>query len=192
MIPIFLLLALAPMGLAAPGRAIKAAKLGTVKIKEIISRPELIKPATRGGEFRTQKILVREATASVSAQLKRRAIMGVISALSGNTITLTHQIQKDRTFTVFFDSNTLIKSKSTASSSATLAVGQRIIAVGSLKDAGILAKLIHIIPGKATGVFNRPTASPSASPSATPVLTPTIAPSPTPTASPSATHTPTI
>lgn len=183
MIPLLLLLAVAPMGLAAPGRAIKAAKLGTVKIKEIISRPEFTKSATRAGEFKTQKILVREAAATESAKFKRRAVMGVISALNGNTITLTHQIQRDRTFTVFFDSNTVFKSKSVATTSASLAVGQRIVAVGSLKDAGILAKLIHIIPGRATGVFNRPTViptlAPTASPSATPTLSPTLTPTPT-------------
>ena len=188
MIPILLLLAVVPMGLAAPGRAIKADKLGTVRIKEIISRPEYAKLATRAAEFRTQKILVREATASVSAQLKRRAVMGVISALNSNTITLTHQIQRDRTFTVFFDSNTIIKSKSVATTSASLAVGQRIVAIGSLKDTGILARLIHIIPGRATGVFARP----SASPSTTPILTSTLIPTLIPTSSPSATPTPTI
>lgn len=184
MIPALLLLALAPMGLAAPGRAIKAAKLGTVKIKEIVSRPDFNKPATRGGEFRTQKILVREAAATASAQFKRRAVMGVISALNGNTITLTHQIQRDRFYTVFFDSNTLIKLKSEATTSAALTVGQRIIAVGSTKDTGILAKLIHIIPGRAIGIFTRPSATPSASPSAIPALTPTLAPTSSPTPTP--------
>lgn len=175
MIPLLLLLAVAPMGLAAQGRAIKAAKLGTVKIREIISRPEYTKSATRAGEFKTQKILVRDAAASVSAQLKRRAVMGVISALNGNTITLTHQIQRDRSYTVFFDSNTLIKTKSEATTSAALAVGQRIIAVGILKDTGILARLIHIIPGRATGVFNRPTVIPTLAPTASPSATPTPA-----------------
>lgn len=156
MIPFLLLLTL-----VAPGRSeIIRNKLGSERIKEVMLRMKENKPATREAEFRTKKILVRETAASVSAQLKRRAVMGVISALDGDTITLTHQIQRDRTYTVFFDSNTVVKSKSTATSSAALAVGQRIIAVGSIKDTGILARLIYIIPGRA--------ATPSASPSATP------------------------
>ncbi|TSC88120.1 MAG: hypothetical protein G01um101416_143 [Microgenomates group bacterium Gr01-1014_16] len=155
MIPVFLLLAL-----LSPARPeVIRARLGSEKIRDVVLKMKTAKPATREAEFRTKKILIREVNASVSAQLKRRAVIGVISALNDNTITLTHQIQKDRSYTIFFDSNTVIKSKSAATSSAALAVGQRIIAVGSLKDTGILAKLIHIIPIRIT-----PTASPSVTP----------------------------
>ena|SRR3989344_2621270 len=169
MIPLLLLLALTGRPATAPGQLIRAAKLGPVQIREIISRFESSRSATREAEFKARKIFVREASASASAQFKRRAVMGVISTLNGNTITLTHRIQTDRVYTVYFDSNTIIKSKSSATSSAALAVGQRIAAVGILKDVGILAKLIHIIPGRTVSPV------PTASLSATPTVSPTPA-----------------
>ncbi|KKS83768.1 MAG: hypothetical protein UV59_C0032G0016 [Candidatus Gottesmanbacteria bacterium GW2011_GWA1_43_11] len=169
----------------------KPVKLGTLKLKDLIA---LISSdsavATRGAKLKVKKIFVKEA--SSSAQLKRRAVMGVITNIQGNTLTLTHQIQRDRTYIVIVSEQTIIHQKaSEASGSATLAslsVGMRIAAVGDLNEGGgIIAKRIHIIPGKATGVFNKnPLATPSASLIASPsaIATPSALPSISPSSSP--------
>lgn len=146
--------------------------------------------ATKGGQLKKAlKIFIKEATSS--AQAKRRAVQGVISAISGNTITLTHQIQTERVYTLLVDSQTVIKIKGTESATLVdLKIGQRIAAVGDLQANGnLLAKRIHVIPGKATGVFKKyPTISPgitlTVTPTATASVTPTVTPaepSPTPT-----------
>ncbi len=101
------------------------------------------------------KVYVKDGTAS--GKLKRRAVQGVITGISGDVITLSHQIKRDREFKVLTDAQTVVKSKKTASESAALTVGLRIVAVGTPTEGGILAKLIHIIPGKAKGVFKTPT-----------------------------------
>lgn len=126
---------------------------------------------TATGAGRPVKIFVKDASAS--AQSKRRAVQGLIQSISGNTIILVHQIHRERTYTVFFNEQTIIKMKdSTASGSAQLQPGMRIAAVGDLVPGGILAKRIHVIPGKATGIFKKqPFATPSGgagTPSATP------------------------
>ena len=171
----------------------KPVKLGALKLKDLIAIISSDSAAaTSGGKLKVKKIFVKEA--SSSAQLKRRAVMGVITNIQGNTLTLTHQIQRDRTYTVIVSEQTIIHQKtSEASGSATLAslsVGMRIAAVGDLNEGGgIIAKRIHIIPGKATGVFNKnPPSTPSASliaspsgsssPSASPVVSPSIDPTP--------------
>lgn len=170
----------------------KAEKLGASKLKELLTD-------TSTGSGKQAPGLLKKVTltplASPSAQLKKRhAVQGLISDIAGNTITLVHQIQRTRTATVLTDENTLITGKTAdASGSASLTVGMRIAAVGEPTEDGILAKRIHIIPGKATGIFDKqPAASPSsqltptptATESATPTLTPTFTPSPTATATP--------
>lgn len=172
----------------------KPVKLGALKLKDLIAVISSDSAAaTSGAKLKVKKIFVKEA--SSSAQLKRRAVMGVITAIQGNTLTLAHQIQRDRTYTVEVTEQTVIHQKSTeASGSATLAtlvVGMRIAAVGDLNPGGgIIAKRIHIIPGKATGIFNKnPLATPSASIVASPsgVATPSALPSISPISSPDAT-----
>lgn len=177
----------------------KLQKLGTLKLKDTIAMIATDSgTATAGSKLKIKKIFVKDASASASALLKRHAVMGVITAINGDTITLAHQIQSDRVFTVLVTPQTIIKLKSESlSKSATpsaspsqspvgLAVGQRIVAVGTPGDKGLVAKLIHIIPGLAAGV---PKPQPSATPSAT--LTPTLSVSPTSTLSPTPTATPT-
>ncbi|OGG05716.1 hypothetical protein A2872_04720 [Candidatus Gottesmanbacteria bacterium RIFCSPHIGHO2_01_FULL_42_12] len=124
--------------------------------------------ATRSGNLKKAlKIFVKEGTPS--GQLKRRAVQGVITGISGNVITLAHQTKQERKFNVLMDSQTIIKSKNSASGSAALVVGVRIVAMGTPTEAGLLAKLIHVIPGKATGVFRKnPVSTSSATVSATP------------------------
>lgn len=205
------------------GQDKKEVKIGAIKLKDIIAliSTESAETATGSGKFKVKKIFVKQA--SESAQIKRRAVQGVIVDISGNTITVAHQIQRDRQYTVIVTPETIIKFKSqvskgseasaspfasvspiatasptatsgaalaeTTASSTSLAVGQRIVAMGDLNpDGGIIAKLIHIIPGKATGIFKRlPVATPSASlaPTGTPAasLSPSSTPSATPVAS---------
>lgn len=156
------------------GRNKQSLKIGAIKLKDTIA---LISSdsgtASKSGKFKVNKIFVQDASAS--ALLKRRAVMGVITDISGNVITLAHQIQQERTFTVIKTAQTIITGKESkdASGSASLpalSVGQRITAVGDLDGNGaIIAKRIHIIPGKATGIFKRlPVSTPSASLVATP------------------------
>lgn len=144
----------------------EASKSGKVKVKKL------------------EKIEVREATQS--AQGKRHAIQGLVTAIDGSVITLVHQIQRGRVYKVLYSSSTLIKSKE-SSGSASLQVGLRIIVVGDLDGQGVLvAKRIFIIPGKATGIFKRlPISTSSATPSASSSASPSASLTPLPTATPS-------
>lgn len=151
-------------------------KLGVQKLLETIAE------SSESGKKpkKLHKVIVLEATGA--AQLKRRAVMGVISDIVGNIITLVHQIQRERSWRVLVNEQTVYHIKGIATGSGSLSdlsVGLRIAAVGDLaEDGGILAKRIHVIPGKATGIFRRfPIATPSATPTSTPsaTLTPTPA-----------------
>lgn len=148
------------------------------------------------------KIFVR--TASESAKLKRHAVQGIISSIEGNKITLVHQIQRERSYSFIVSAETVIKMKGIESPTiSNLAVGQRVAAVGDLNSEGVIvAKRVHVIPGKAKGILEkRPLATPSAtlqtsptpsiSISITPTITPIVSLTPTPTSSLSPTPTPT-
>lgn len=132
------------------------------------------KTATGEGKLKKlDKVVVKEATEA--AQSKRRAVQGIISSLTDSQLVIVHQIHRDRSFTVLLGSETLIKSKSKeGSGSATLKVGLRVVVVGDLDENGrLIARMIHIIPGKAGGIFKRnPVASSSALPSILPSNTP--------------------
>jgi hypothetical protein len=159
--------------------------------------------ATQGAKIR-KAIRVYVRTAAEVRQSKRRALHGVITSIQGGVITLVHQIHREWVYTLVYDESTLIKIKGVETGSATdLEVGQRIAAVGSLDEKGQLtAKRIHVIPGLATGIFEKlpldlteseatGPATPSATITATPsaLLSPTLAP--TATVTPSLTLTPT-
>lgn len=172
----------------------KAQKHGPKKLLDLLN--ESSSPSAKGSQKakKLNKVLVGEATPG--AQLKRRAVMGVISDIAGSLITLVHQIQRDRLYKVTVNDQTIYSIKGIATGSASLsdlAIGQRIAAVGQLVEGGgILAKRIHVIPGKATGIFSRfPVATPSATPNQ--IATPSASPSSTPSAtlSPTSTLTPT-
>lgn len=140
--------------------------------------------ATPGGlAKKALKIFVRQATSSAALrQMKRQAVEGVITNISGNTITLTHQIKRDRVYTLLVSPQTVVKIKGVVNGTITdLAMGQRITAVGDLNDNGMLvATRIHLIPGKATGIFQKyPISTPSASLTATPTATVSVTPLPT-------------
>jgi hypothetical protein len=163
--------------------------------------------ATVGKKGKVVKIFVKPAStaASASGQMKRRSVQGVVANISGTTITLIHQIQQSRTYTVETDSATVIRLKGTqAATLASIMLGQRIVAIGDVSTTGgILAKRIHVIPGLAKGVLKRISITPSVgTPSAalsptitgivTPIASPTSSVTPTGALSPTATQTPTI
>lgn len=131
---------------------------------------------------------------------KRHAVQGIIIQISGSLLTIAHQIHRDRLTQVLVSDATLIKTKTKesspstsleSSSSATLGVlqvGYRIVAVGDLNENGIIvARMIHIIPGKAKGIYRRfPIGTPSASLSPTVTVTSSATPSAAPEATSSA------
>lgn len=171
------------------GQDNKILKLEKVKPKDLVAiiSTESGTPTDGLKIKKVLKIYVRQATDSAQTkQSKRHALQGLITNISGEIITLAHQIHRERVYTLLVDAQTVIKIKGTETASlADLAVGQRIAAVGDLNEEGIIvAKRIHVIPGKATGLFEKyPVATPSATitPTSTPSATPTEEPSPTPT-----------
>ncbi|MFH0864087.1 MAG: hypothetical protein V1858_03300 [Candidatus Gottesmanbacteria bacterium] len=181
----------------------KTLNLEGVKIKDraaIITDDE---SATVPGKIKKAlKIFVKESTTSGQLNVsKRQAVQGIIKSITGNEITLTHQIQRDRQYTISVNELTIIKIKGisnttkSATTSATLAnlkVGDRIVVVGDRNEIGTLvAKMIHVIPGKATGIYNKyPFGSPNASASASPLVSPSASASASPTASATASASP--
>lgn len=164
----------------------KPAKIGARRMVDILSRVSTTAAATYlGNNLKMKKMEAKQATSG--ATLKRHAVSGIIINISGGVITLAHQIQGERTYTIYINESTQMSMKeknssSSASLSFRLSAGMRIAVVGIPADGGLLATRIHVIPGKATGVFKQ---QPASSTSATPVLStsPTGTESATPTAS---------
>ncbi len=171
------------------GQEKKAAKIGAEKIKELTSE-------SSGSAELTKKQLkkMESSEASSAAQLKRHAISGVITALGDGLITIAHQIQRDRITMIAYNASTVVVMKDIPNATvANLQVGMRIAAVGQPVDAVLLATRIHVIPGKANGIFRKfPIASPSATLSSSPTpiatesgtITPSVSISPTPSPTP--------
>lgn len=156
------------------GQDKKISSVKQIKVKDKVAI--LSEESSDSGKIKKAvKVFVKEATAA--AQLKKKAVHGVITGISGSTLTVAHQIQRERINQVLVTASTLIKMKSSGvGSEATgsagaggLTVGMRIVAVGEPNAAGALvARRIHVIPGKATGIFRRlPVASPSGTPATT-------------------------
>jgi uncharacterized protein DUF5666 len=177
-------------------------KIGATNMVKLLNQ---FKDSTESGKvknnYKFKKMEVAEASAG--AKLKRHSVSGIITSISDNTITIAHQTQQDRTWTIYYNDSTTITGKenkqsgdteaSGSASGASLVVGARITTVGIPTDDGILATRIHIIPGKAIGVYEKlsestasasPTASPSASPSPEASPPPTATASATPEATP--------
>lgn len=171
------------------GQDKKTLRINQIKPKDLVAvlSTDSGEPATEGGKKKVVKVFVKDASAS--AQSKRRAIQGLITAINDGLITVVHQIHQDRIFNLLTNALTLVKMKGVIDATvASLDLGMRIAAVGDLNEEGILvAKRIHVIPGKGKGL---PGFNPTATPSATPSATPTATPSATPTATASATPTP--
>lgn len=138
-----------------------------------------------GGLKRAIKIFVKPASESGElSQSKREAIQGIVTNISGNTLTVTHQIQRNRVFTVILNSQTVIKFNGVADATASaIQVGQRIVAMGeNTGNNTIVAKRVIVIPGKATGILEHeplPTETPEATASPT-LIPPTETPTPLP------------
>lgn len=177
-------------------------KIGAGKLKNILDDIENEGSEAAKKKFgKINRLSFKEATGS--SQSKRRAISGVITAIEKGVITLAHIIHRERITTILTDGSTVVHMKGNdAASIADLTVGMRIAVVGDISSSqsGLLAKRIHVIPGKAVGVFDKhPLATPSgnlATPSSTPIVssTPsaTVSPSEIPTVNPTVTPLPTL
>lgn len=173
------------------GQEKKTLKLHSIKPKDLVAIISTESATATGGGLlkKAIKIFVRQQTATPSAQLKRHAVYGVITNINNNQITLAHPVHRERIYNLLISAQTVIKIKGiTTATLADLQIGQRIAAVGDLNENGVLvAKRIHVIPGKATGLFEKyPLATPSATitPTSTPSATPTLIATPSPTSSP--------
>jgi len=138
-------------------------------------------------------VLVKPATESAKFK-KRRGIYGLVRNINGTSIVISHPIKDDPRYTIQVTENTFIKIKGVEGATiADISLNDRLTAVGNWDGDVLVVKRIHIIPGKATGLFDKiatdsaspagtPSATPTATPSASPVVTPTpsIIPSPTP------------
>jgi hypothetical protein len=167
------------------GQDKKLLQLDKIKPKDLV--------AAVSSESGLLKIFVKPATDS--SQLKRRAVHGKITNINGSQITLVHPTQPGKTFSFLVDVSTVIKIKGMENATtANLEVGQRVVAAGILNQSGVLlAKKVHVIPGRATGLNNKnPLATPSATLSVTPTLSSSPSATPTINASPSATPTTTL
>ncbi|MBI2405830.1 hypothetical protein HYV21_02150 [Candidatus Microgenomates bacterium] len=108
--------------------------------------------------------------------LPRRPVYGVVQETGSGTLVVKHPKKEDEAWTIKFSSSTRVSAKVDTKiekvNANTIEVGDRIIAVGSLVSGSvntITAKLIHVIPGKATGLLSpEPSPSPTQKPSPTP------------------------
>ena len=165
----------------------KVTKIGIRKYREIVTQ-ESTKEASmqeERKEIKVQKMIARQA--SDAAVLKRSAVSGIVTGVNGSTLTVVHQIQRERVFTIHYNANTVITSQGDAESVIPVfTVGIRIAAVGEPIGADLLAKRIHIIPGKASGVLlRRPLATGSAEVEASPSATVSMPATPSATIEPS-------
>jgi hypothetical protein len=156
----------------------KKETLSVTKLKDVVAR-ESTESALQIPGLNIHKLDV-VVVATGAANVSRSAVSGVITAISGSTITVSHIIHRDRTWTVLINAQTVITGKGLATGPATLAIGMRIAAVGQSTGEGLLAERIHIISGKAIGVFNRfPVATNSGQVSPTPIASPSAIPTET-------------
>lgn len=132
---------------------IKEIKRGIIEIRKFLTQ-DASKEARIAQAIKVLRITAREASAP--AQLKRHAVSGVIVSLSEGSITIAHAIQRDRRFTVYYNADTKITAgDATEGSLPVLAEGLRVAVVGETEGDVLLAKRIHVIPGKATGIGKR-------------------------------------
>jgi hypothetical protein len=150
-------------------------------------------PSVNLASISARLILIKSATksATISAALKptRRAIYGLVREINGNILTVSHPIKDNPRYKVQVIGTTIIKMKGLPSPIlGDIKVGDRIAAVGDWSGDILVAKKVHVIPGKAIGLFGR-LATKSATPSATasPSATATPSATPKPTATTSAT-----
>lgn len=173
------------------------AKIGPAKLREYLMLEGTGSAVVKQVKF--ERLTVREATPG--AQMKRHAVSGVITELGQGFVVISHQIQTERAWTIYYNTGTVVKIKDVENATgADLKVGMRIAAVGEpLDTGGLLAKRIHVIPGKAIGVYEKQpeaseggnldlTPTPVATATATPETTPEVSPSAEPEATPTSTE----
>lgn len=104
----------------------------------------------------------------------RRAVYGIVQSIEKSAIMIKHP-KKDETWTIQTNDKTRVTEKLDTKVEKVMVkdieVGDRIAAVGEPAKGEtntITARLIHVIPGKATGLLKSPKASPSPRPSPTP------------------------
>lgn len=161
-------------------------KRGVTQLREIFTY-SATRSATLAQDIKVRRLTMREATSP--ATLRRHALSGIITATGEGSITITHMTARDRSAMIYYNADTKVTTTDGEQAGVVqFAVGMRVAAVGEPVGDSLLAKRIHIIPGKAVGIrVNHPlataggslTATPSATmePSqdtATPSLSPTI------------------
>ena len=118
-------------------------------------------------------VLVRSATDSAVLK-KRRAVYGLVRSISGNILVVSHPIRDNPRYTIQVVETTSVKIKGFAQATiGDVRVGDRMAAVGNWQDEVLVAKRVHVIPGKAIGLLER-VGTRSATPSAT--ATPSASP----------------
>ncbi|RJR24350.1 hypothetical protein C4578_03120 [Candidatus Microgenomates bacterium] len=170
----------------------KAINLNQVKPKDKVAIIATEGPLATDTAGLTNRFKVYVKQQREIRETRRRAVHGVITAVSGSSITLTHQTQRDRISNLIVTESTEIKIKGAETGTLSdLAPGLRIAAVGDANSEGVLeAVRIHVIPGKATGIWeNRPLPSQSQDGTGSAIITATNFPTPTQslTVTPSAT-----
>lgn len=176
------------------GQGKKTLRLKDIKLQDRVAVISTDSAEATGGASVRKAVKVYIKSADTQT-LKRQAIQGVITNLTATTITLAHQIHRDRVYQIAIDSTTAVTMKGVANATiANLAIAQRVVVIGSAKETGIYtATAIHIIPGKATGIFNKqPVVAPTSSLTVTPETSITPSLSVTPTGTISGTPGPTI
>lgn len=132
-----------------------AAVLGFLETKDVLS---------------ARRIIILEELPKPS----KKAVYGIVEAGGKNTITIKHP-KKDAIWVLQTNSKTMVTKKMDGKIEKTqvsaIEAGDRIVAVGEAvkdKENTLLAKLIHVIPGKAKELLGSPNPSPTAKPSPTP------------------------
>ncbi|HOZ03544.1 MAG TPA: hypothetical protein PKX78_03565 [Candidatus Woesebacteria bacterium] len=185
-------------------------KLGVNKLMS-----ELNQEGTASAGFEEQERFqnMQAEPATETAEMRRHAVSGVVTSVEEGKLVLSHQVHRERVNTIYLNSSTIISSKGGVGLTvAEITVGMRLAVVGIPSDDGLLASRVHVIPGLASGVFEKnpvptgvdgdasltpaPTTSVSVTPAAlspSPSSSVSITPetSPSPTEVPSATVTPT-
>ncbi len=95
--------------------------------------------------------------------LKKRAVFGTLTSIDGNNLVIAHIRKADITWEVLVTDETRIKKiGANKATIADLKVGDRLVAVGTVDDTGLItAKFLFISPGKFKGI---PLSTPSAKP----------------------------
>lgn len=116
----------------------------------------------------------------------RRAVYGIVEELKKDSLIIRHP-KKDEMWTIKVDSKTRFTKKSDGkvqkAEFSDVETGDRIVAVGTpTKETNtLMARLIHVIPGKAKGLIKSPSPSPSTKPGPSSTPKPKSTPAPTPT-----------